>query len=138
MWVYDCDNFSSLPWIFFLIHYSKRIVILPTDVQVAKSFLKIFSRIYKICREVFPNISIFFFSKFQQILSTQNLYLFLIFAYFLDCIPVLYWHFIHLFCKYLKFFFKDLFSLDKVTVEICQNFYSGLFKNSLCKFPKCF
>ncbi len=80
-----------------------------------------------------------FFSKFQQILLKSNTFLnFHVFSgQFLSLLLTFY----QFFCKFLNFFFKDLLSLNKITAEICPNFYSGLLKNFLAGFRcvfKCF
>ncbi len=74
-----------------------------------------------------------FFSKLKQILL--KLILFLIFAIFYRQFHSHLFTFYQFFCKFPKLFFNDLLpSLDKVTVEICTNFYFALLKNFLAIF----
>ncbi len=95
--------------------------------KIHQKFKKKISNIFKISRKFF-RIFPLFFSKFLQILLKTNA--------FSQSAP--YWHFLSSFCKFLNFFFKDLLSLNKVTVEICPNFYSGLFKNFPANFGSVF
>ncbi len=63
---------------------------------------------------------------------------FLFNAQFWCIIPVLLLIFYQVFSKLFKFCLKDLLSINKVTVKICPNFYSGLLKNFLSSFRSVF
>ncbi len=79
-------------------------------------FLTIFSKIFEYSSN--------FFQNFKKYYSKQIFFLiFTVFSrQFLNLLLIFY----QVFCKFLKFFFKDLLSLDKITVEIRPNFRSGL------------
>ncbi len=100
------------------------------------SFLKIFSKIFRISPNFLQLFPLMFSSKSQQILLKTNTFLkFLL--YFLDSSPVLYWHFIKFFPNF-SIFFRFTRSFNKITVEIRSNFYFGLLKNFLAGFRSAF
>ncbi len=84
-------------------------------------------------------ISVKFFRIFLKFvfkistIITQNNYFFLIFVEFSWQFLSLLLTFYQIFCKFPNFF-RRFTCIDKVTVEIFLNFYSGLLKNFLANF----
>ncbi len=107
-----------------------------TNSFIIYRFLKHFPNNFEVSSKLFQIFLWFFFQNFNKYylkLKTNTFFKFLL--YFLDSSSVPNWHFIKFFCKFLKIFFqKFTLSFDKVTVEVCSNFYSGLLKNFLANF----
>ncbi len=103
-------------------------------IRILHKFLKNVLKDFQNFHKVLCNVPlIIFFLNFNKYYSK----VIVLFSSFLDSSSVPYWHFIKIFPNF-SIFFKDLRSPDKVTVEICPNFYFSLLKNFLASFRSVF
>ncbi len=92
--------------------------------QIYPSFLKIFSKIFKISTKFFPIFLLISFQNFNKYYS--KLILFSNFCNTFSTVPQFLIDTLSSFWQNFQILFQRFTQhLDKVTVEICSNFYSG-------------